>query len=229
MAKHIVVFGSPGSGKSVFCAALAKTALNHKKRTVILSDDPVIPMLPFYCGASDTLGLGALCAGKLSPETVAQAVKIIKDYPDIGVIGTRPEDRSTDITKERLLRIADLLDNLVDLVIWDSSMSMEIMEQGDLRVCILTADIKGLLYFEQFRQRIRQKSCVILEGLAKPYTAYEEMSMRIGGLDGRLNYGREVERIYLEGDIFSVDDVCHAEYADLAEQLMRQVLYGEGE
>lgn len=53
--------------------------------------------------------------------------------------------------------------------------------------------------------------------------------MRIGGLDGRLNYGREAERIYLEGDIFSVDDVCHAEYADLAEQLMRQVLYGEGE
>lgn len=146
MAKHIVVFGSPGSGKSVFCAALAKTALNHKKRTVILSDDPVIPMLPFYCGASDTLGLGALCAGKLLPETVAQAVKIIKDYPDIGVIGTRPEDRSTDITKERLLRIADLLDNLVDLVIWDSSMSMEIMDRGDLRVCILTADKRIVIF-----------------------------------------------------------------------------------
>ena len=53
MAKHIAVFGSPGSGKSVFCAALAKEILNRKKRTVIVSGDHLIPMVPFFCGDSD--------------------------------------------------------------------------------------------------------------------------------------------------------------------------------
>ena len=34
MAKHIFVFGSPGSGKSVFSAAMAIEAAKQKKRSL---------------------------------------------------------------------------------------------------------------------------------------------------------------------------------------------------
>lgn len=39
MAKHILIIGSPGSGKSVFSAALASAAGKRKKQTLLISGD----------------------------------------------------------------------------------------------------------------------------------------------------------------------------------------------
>ena len=39
MAKHILIIGSPGSGKSVFGAALASAAGKRKKQTLLISGD----------------------------------------------------------------------------------------------------------------------------------------------------------------------------------------------
>ena len=39
MAKHILIIGSPGSGKSVFSAALASAASKRKKQTLLISGD----------------------------------------------------------------------------------------------------------------------------------------------------------------------------------------------
>ena len=77
MARHIAVIGSPGSGKSVFSAALAKGSVNRKKRAIIISGDHVVPMMPFFCGNSDVMGLGDLCSGEITPQRVARAVKVL--------------------------------------------------------------------------------------------------------------------------------------------------------
>ena len=90
---------------------------------------------------------------------------------------------------------------------------------------ILTADRKGILYFENYREIIKANDkCILLEGLAKPYSPFEEMHVRTGGLKGRLYYGREIERACMEGNIFSVDDVCHESYRTLSEKILEQVL-----
>ena len=234
MAKHILVFGSPGSGKSIFSAALAKVVLRQKKRTMIIGGDMVIPMLPFFCGHSETIGLGELCKGNITPQTMASAVKVLKKYPDIGVMGLQFEDDPSYVLEEQVLKIYEWLDGMVDVVIWDGGSDMDsviyrtICQSADLRVCILTADVKGILYFENYRDRIRQKDkCIFLEGLAKPYTPYEEMCARIGGMFGRLYYGREIERICLESDMFSVDQVCHETYKELTERVLEKAFYNE--
>lgn len=186
-------------------------------------------MLPFFCGFSDVVGLGELCKGSITPQTMAGAVKVLKKYPDIGVMGMQLEDAPTYIKEEQFLRIYEWLDEMVDVVIWDSGSDMdsivylELCQKADLQVCVLTADRKGILYFENYRGRILEKDkCIFLEGLAKPYTPYENMSARVGGMFGRLYYGREIERMYLEGNIFSIDQVCHEEYRSVTEKVLEQ-------
>ena len=58
MAKHILIIGSPGSGKSVFSAALASAAGKRNRQTLLISGDSRISMLSFLCGNTDTDGLG---------------------------------------------------------------------------------------------------------------------------------------------------------------------------
>lgn len=47
MAKHILIIGSPGSGKSVFSAALASAVGKRNRQTLLISGDSRISMLPF--------------------------------------------------------------------------------------------------------------------------------------------------------------------------------------
>lgn len=236
MAKHILVFGSPGSGKSIFSAALAKEVIKHKKRAIIVGGDMVIPMLPFFCGDTDTVGLGTLCKGEITPQALANAVKVLKKYPDIGVMGLQFDDDPSEITIDQMLNISNILDELVDVVIWDGTSDLDspincgLWQKSVLQIGILTADVKGILYFENYREIIHDKDkCILLEGLAKPYTPYEEMNARTGGLYGRLYYAREIERICLEGKIFSIDQVCHEEYTAMTEKIVEQVLHGKEE
>lgn len=48
MAKHILIIGSPGSGKSVFSAALASAAGKRNRQTLLISGDSRISMLSFF-------------------------------------------------------------------------------------------------------------------------------------------------------------------------------------
>ena len=48
MSKAIAVWGSPGSGKSMFCCILAKALTRDKKKAIIISAEPGTPMLPVW-------------------------------------------------------------------------------------------------------------------------------------------------------------------------------------
>ena len=48
MSKTITVWGSPGSGKSMFCCILAKALTRDKRKAIIISGEPGIPMLPVW-------------------------------------------------------------------------------------------------------------------------------------------------------------------------------------
>ena len=234
MAKHIAVIGSPGSGKSVFSTALAKGSVNRKKRAIIISGDHVVPMMPFFCGNSDVMGLGDLCSEEITPQRVARAVKVLPKYPDIGVMAMQLKDDTAGISSDKLLRISEILDHMVDIVIWDGSsdcnsvFDQTILAKCDLTVCILTAEPKGVLYFEQnCNTLVSLEKRVFLEGLGRPYSPREEMSVRIGGFNGMLPYSRQIERVYLEGELFSVDQVCPAIYQTTVERIIEQLLQGK--
>lgn len=231
MAKHLAIVGSPGSGKSVFAAALAKEATKRKKRAIIVSGDSIIPMLPFFCGNTDTQGLGSLFEGDITPQRVAKVIKVLKEDANIGVIGRKICDDLTFISEEKIRTIAEILDRLTDVVIWDGTGDIDYdfdhaaLDFSSMQICVLTSDIKGLLYFEEFDIDLVTKSNMLfLEGLGRPYSPYEELSVRVGGFDGQLPYGREVERVCLEGKVFLVNKVCHDKYQKTVEMVIDRLL-----
>lgn len=231
MAKHLAIIGSPGSGKSIFAAALAREVTKRKKRAIIVSGNSIIPMLPFFCGNTDTDGLESLYEDIITPQSVAKSIKVLKEDANIGVMGGQFGVEPVFITEEKIRSIADVLDRLTDIVIWDGTGDMNhIFDQtalllSSVQACVLTSDVKGVLYFEEYRvELISQSNLVFLEGLGRPYSPYEKMSVRIGGFFGQLPYGREIERVYLEGKIFSVDKVCNEKYRTSVEKIIDRIL-----
>lgn len=231
MARHLAIVGSPGSGKSVFAAALAKEVTKRKKRAIIVSGDSIIPMLPFFCGNTDTYGLSSLYEEDITPQRVAQAIKVLKKDANIGVMGSQFGDETAFVTEEKLRSIAEVLEGLTDVVIWDGTGDLNhVFDQtalllSSIQACVLTSDIKGILYFEEYRvELMSQSELVFLEGLGRPYSPFEEMSARVGGFFGRITYSREVERVYLEGNLFSVDKVCHEIYQTAVEKVVDRLL-----
>lgn len=233
MTKHIAIIGSPGSGKSVFSAALAKR-LGKEGKTILVSGDAVVPMLPFFCGNSDVQGLGELLSGEIDPKKTAMSVKLLPQDPQVGVMGFQLGGRyeKTEVQKWGLL--GHQLDSLVDAVIWDctsdlnAAFSSFAMDKADVVVCILTADRKGVLYYENQRELLRDKNCIYLAGMAKPYTPLEEMSGRIGGFHGILPFAKDIEVVAMEGKVFSVEKVCHSKYSEAVE-IVAEILRRKGE
>ena len=65
-----------------------------------------------------------------------------------------------------------------------------------------------------------------VEGLGKPYSLHEEMDITIGGFDGILPFGREIERYVMEGNLFSILTCCHARYRETVERTLDDLLEG---
>ena len=84
------------------------------------------------------------------------------------------KDDIAGITSDKLLRISEILDHMVDIVIWDggsdcnSVFDQTILVKCNLTVCILTAEPKGILYFEQnCNTLVSHDKRVFLEGLGR--------------------------------------------------------------
>lgn len=234
MAKHILIIGSPDSGKSVFSAALASAAGKRNRQTLLISGDSRISMLSFFCGNADTDGLGTLYAGEITSQHTADAIKILREFPNIGVMGFQIHERKRqEGTTAQIQQLYTVLDGMAEVVIWDGTSDWTdafqtvMTAKAEVTACLLTADVKGLLYFKQYQDKIRRLThCLLLEGLSKPYSLHEEMDVTIGGFDGILPFGREIERYVMEGNLFSILTCCHARYRETVERTLDDLLEG---
>ena len=92
MAKIITVWGSPGSGKSMFCCILAKALTREQKGRLFLSvAKSNTPMLPVWLPdqiveASASIGQ-VLSSVEIDTSLVASHVTVLKKYPFIGLMG----------------------------------------------------------------------------------------------------------------------------------------------
>ena len=89
---------------------------------------------------------------------------------------------------------------------------------------------KGTALFQTVSgQNPTANACLLLEGLSKPYSLHEEMDVTIGGFDGILPFGREIERYVMEGNLFSILTCCHARYRETVEHTLDDLLEGRME
>lgn len=112
---------------------------------------------------------------------------------------------------------------LVDYVILDCGSVMTnvftpaAIESGDLVLRIVTPDLKGINYLKAHQPlladgRFHYHEHITFAGMARPFHAFDEMGYIIGGFDGLLPYGKEIDRCATEGGMFQAIKYCNSKY-----------------
>ena len=106
MAKIITVWGSPGSGKSMFCCILAKALTRDKRKAILISGEISTPMLPVWLPdqiveASASIGQ-VLSSVEIDTSLVASHVTVLKKYPFIGLMGYCAGEESLELSGSQL-------------------------------------------------------------------------------------------------------------------------------
>lgn len=112
---------------------------------------------------------------------------------------------------------------MVDFLVLDCSSGMTnvftpaAIESGDLVIRILTPDLKGINYLKAHQPlltdgRFHYEEHLTFAGMARPFHAFDEMGYIIGGFDGLLPYGKELDRCATEGGMFQAVKYCNSKY-----------------
>lgn len=230
MAKIITVWGSPGSGKSIFCCILAKALTRSKQKAIIINGESSIPMLPVWLPdqmTETTVSIGqVLSSVEIDTSLVASHVTVLKNYPFIGLMGYSAGENPLSYPEIHYPMIRQLISAaaaLVDYVILDCSSNMTniftpaAIESGEVIIRILTPDLKGVNYLKAHQPlladgRFRYDTHITFAGMARPFHALDEMGYIIGGFDGLLPYGKEIDRCATEGGMFRAINYCNPKY-----------------
>ena len=230
MSRTITVWGSPGSGKSMFCCILAKALTRDKRKAIIINAEPGTPMLPVWlpeqdAGADASIGQ-VLSSVEIDTSLIASHVTVLKNYPYIGLMGYSAGENPLsypDADYQMSLQLISAAKSMVDFLILDCGSGMTnvftpaAIESGDLTIRILTPDLKGINYLKAHQPlltdgRFRYEEHMTFAGMARPFHAFDEMGYIIGGFDGLLPYGKELDRCATEGGMFQAVKYCNSKY-----------------
>lgn len=241
MSKIIAVWGSSGSGKSMFCCILAKSLTQNKKKAIIINADLSTPMLPVWL--PDQIIETGVSVGQVlsSPEIdttlVASKVTVLKNYPFIGLMGFAAGENPLSYPEIKYSTVQSLVASaakLVEYVILDCSSNMTnfftpaAIESADTVVRILTPDLKGMTYLKAHQPlltdaRFKYHEHLTFAGMARPFHALDEMGHLIGGFDGLLPYSKEIDRCTTEGNMFGAIGYCNPKYTASLKKVLEVV------
>lgn len=151
---------------------------------------------------------------------------MLKSYPFIGLMGYAAGENPLSYPEVKYAMVLQLINaaaKLVDFVILDCSSNMAnvftpaAIEAGDLVIRILMPDLKGVNYLKAHQPllvdgRFHYNEHLSLAGMARPFHALDEMGYIIGGWDGLLPYGKEIDRCATEGGMFQAIKYCNSRY-----------------
>ena len=230
MSKTITVWGSPGSGKSMFCCILAKALTRDKRKAIIINAEISVPMLPVWLPEQITTTAASigqvLTSVEIDTSLVASHVTVLKNYPYIGLMGYCAGENPLSYPEtnyQMALQLIASAKKLVDYVILDCGSVMTnvftpaAIESGDLVLRIVTPDLKGINYLKAHQPllmdgRFHYHEHMTFAGMARPFHAFDEMGYIIGGFDGLLPYGKEIDRCATEGGMFQAIKYCNSKY-----------------
>ena len=217
MGKVITVWGSPGSGKSMFSCILAKALTRDKRKAIIINAEISVPMLPVWLPEQiiqTNASVGqVLSSVEIDTSLVAGHVTVLKSYPFIGVMGYAAGENPLsypEVKYAMVLQLVNAAARLVDFVILDCSSNMTnvftpaAIESGDLVIRILTPDLKGVNYLKAHQPllgdgRFHYDQHMTFAGMARPFHALDEM-------------GHIIDRCATEGGMFQAIKYCNPKY-----------------
>ena len=127
MSKVITVWGSPGSGKSMFCCILAKALTRDKQKAIIINADISVPMLPVWL-PEQMIETGAsighvLTSVDMDTTLVASKVTVLKSYPFIGLMGYTAGENPLSYPEIRYEMVLRLIESAAKL--WISYLRLQ--------------------------------------------------------------------------------------------------------
>jgi len=187
---------------------------------------PHAPCLPEQIIQTNASVGQVLSSVEIDTSLVAGHVTVLKSYPFIGVMGYAAGENPLsypEVKYAMVLQLVNAAARLVDFVILDCSSNMTnvftpaAIESGDLVIRILTPDLKGVNYLKAHQPllgdgRFHYDQHMTFAGMARPFHALDEMGHIIGGWDGLLPYGKEIDRCATEGGMFQAIKYCNPKY-----------------
>lgn len=157
----LAVWGSPGSGKTVTAAKIAKMLSARKKNVILLLCDMAAPMLPCICPAdaleSNGSLAGVLAAARISENLIKHNLVTFKRNSCLAVLGLleRQNEYSTPpFTQKQVVELLDGLRQIAPYVIVDCGsyiandiLSAVALMEADSILRLANCDPKSVNYF----------------------------------------------------------------------------------
>lgn len=225
----LVVWGSPGSGKTTVAVKLAKYLADKKKNVVLVLCDMTAPMLPCICPPSDLEyekvskrpygSLGSILSAAHVTEPLVKynmiTHKKMAYLTMIGMLKGENEYTYASYSKVQAQELIDSLRKIAPFIIIDcgSYIANDILSAVSLLTCdsvlrLANCDLKSISYLSSQLQLLQNSNW----DTDKQYKAVsnvksnhgiDHMAGALGSVSFKLPYSEEVEEQYLAGNLLA--------------------------
>ena len=219
---NALMIGSPGSGKTVTAAKIAKMLSARKKNVILLLCDMAAPMLPCICPAdaleSNGSLAGVLAAARISENLIKHNLVTFKRNSCLAVLGLleRQNEYSTPpFTQKQVVELLDGLRQIAPYVIVDCGsyiandiLSAVALMEADSILRLANCDPKSVNYFASQLPLLdgpewdMDKQYKVASNV-KPYQAADLIGKVLGDTAFVLPYSQELEEQYLAGNLLA--------------------------
>lgn len=222
----ITVWGSPGSGKTVFSVLLSRYLTRNRNHAIVISPDqttPIIPVLFPKDNSEQIQSIGTvLDSEKIDTAIVAPRVKVVQSYPYIGILGYAPGDTPytyTGYSYDKVQALIEAVSDMTDYLIIDCTNRVKetftpaALECADIAVGMFTPDLAGIAYHKAQSplltdHRFHPEYNFVIAGCSRPYNAIDEMETYFGQLNGEFPWNKYLNRAAGDGTLFTAGQYC---------------------
>lgn len=240
-ADIITVWGSPGSGKSIFSALIAAYLERRKLKVLIISPNRITPMLPIFfpkAAPDNVYSIGHLFElPQMTEADIAKHIFFTRQHPDIGVLAFAPGDtamRYPDLTKVQAEALLDGVTRMADMVILDCSSDMREVfpyvaaASADITVQMLTADLRGVSFINAQKPllsapQFRYEEHITVLGGKKPFQSETGIVRK----ELVFPWKTDIETAFCDGTVFDALPSCSRKHEIVLETVLDRMKGGK--
>ena len=217
----LAVWGNPSCGKTVVSVKLAQHLAQKKKNVILVLTDMTAPPLPIIISPTlleceKSLG-GILSAAQITENLIYENSVTIKKRDHIVILGMLKGENTfsyPSYTKEQAMEFIKQLKCLDCHVVIDctsniatDTLSAIAIQSADKVLRLISCDLKAISYYSSqlpliLDQRFQAEKQIKVASNVKSLQAEEHVAAVFKGVSFSLPYTSEIERQYLDGDLF---------------------------